>query len=353
MAVLVHEATPAAEALLDSVLRDGAHCLGEEFPLVFGEHAPGRLITVEEEGRPVAALALLERILQCGSHRLPVGLIGSVATDPAYRGRGLATRALEEAQAVLLRSGAAFALLWADDPQFYAARGWIPVGTEVDYVLSPELVPLLPERGRVRPARSDDATAMHALYCAHETRVERSLAESRSLFAAPGMRTLVLEREGVVCAYACEGRGADLQGVVHEWSGTALDVLTAVRVHLQSRQDPLVLMCPRDARGIARYFGVLGLEARVGILGMGKLLSLEACVPIIESACPDLGVSFRPGELVLEGPGGRACLNEEQTLLLLAAPRGARELAAAVEGLTGCSLSGLPLHPFCWGLDSI
>jgi GNAT superfamily N-acetyltransferase len=353
MAVEIRETTAAAVELLDGVLRAGSSTLAPEYPLVFGERAPGRLVTVEEEGRPVAGLALLERTLQCGAVRLPVGLIGSVATDPAYRGRGHATAALAEAERALSAAGCAIALLWAEDAEFYASRGWVPIGTEVNHVIPLEAVPLLPEASSVRPARPDDAPALHALYCAHTTRVERNLVESRRLLATPNMTTLVLERGGEPCAYACEGRGEDLKGAIHEWAGAPVEVLAVVRAHLQRVGRPLVLMSPRDARGVFRYLTVLGIEAHVGVLGMGKLLSNEAAATALSAACPKLTVTSAQECIRMTGPAGTAELDARQTLLALAAPRGSRHVVAAVEELTGAALDKLPLAPFCWGLDSI
>jgi len=353
MGAEVREPSVAAEALLDRVLRAGSSTLAPEYPLVFGEHAPGRLVTVEEAGQPVAGLAMIERTLQCGAVRLPVGLIGSVATDPSHRGRGHATAALAEAERVLAGQGCALALLWADDAEFYSSRGWSLIGTEVDHLLPAEVAPLLPEAASVRRARPDDVPALHALYCAHTTRVERSLAESGRLLATPNMTTLVLERGGQPCAYACEGRGQDLGGAIHEWAGSPVEVLAVVRAHLERVGRPLVLMSPRDACGVSRYLTELGVEAQVGVLGMGKLLSMETAAEVLGVACPEVAVTCVDGAIRITGPVGTAELDRSQALLALAAPRGMRDAVTAVEQTTGAPLDRLPLAPFCWGLDSI
>ncbi len=352
MAVAIREATPAAEALLASVLRDGSP-LTTEYPLIFGPDAPGAVVTVEQDGVPVAGCAVLERTLQVGAVRVPAGLVGSVATDPDHRGQGFATQALDQAESALKAAGCVFAVLWANDPEFYSSRGWAPIGTEVDHLIHPEAAPYLPSCENVRPAEPADGPAIHALYCAHATRVERTLVETERLLRAPNMTTMVLEREGVACGYACEGRGADLAGVIHEWGGGALDVLAVFRGHLERARTPLVLMSPRDAIGVFRYLKVLGIEAQVGVLGMGKLLSLEAAAGILRSLCPALEATATETHLRLVGPKGVAQLDPMQTLLLLAAPQGLREVVDAVAELTGSELSGLPLAPFCWGLDSI
>ncbi|MDA1264110.1 MAG: GNAT family N-acetyltransferase [Planctomycetota bacterium] len=352
MNVTIQRPTRKAEAMLARVLRDG-DTLAAEYPLVFGDGAVGQLSTIEAGGEPVAGCAFLTRTFQVGALRIPIGLIGSVATDPAHRGQGHASQALEQAQQSLARSGCAFALLWADDPDFYGPRGWLPMGTEVNHALPFAVAHLLPDPIGVRPARVEDIPSMHALYCAHTTRVERTLAETEQLLGAPNMTTLVLEREGTVVAYACEGRGKDLGGVIHEWAGVPLDALAVVRGHLERTGSNLILMSSRDATGVFRYLQVLGIQANLGILGMGKVISLEACAEVLRAALPGIDLTLHPDSICIHGPAGEANLDETMLLLLLAAPRGIRDMAEAVEQLTGVSMAALPLAPFCWGLDSI
>ena len=56
----------------------------------------------------------------------PVGLLGSVATAPDHRGRGLATRVLEAALDHLAPHTDAV-LLWAERPELYRRRGFVAV----------------------------------------------------------------------------------------------------------------------------------------------------------------------------------------------------------------------------------
>jgi len=334
-------------------LRGEGQGLAAEYPLVFGDRAAGQQVTVQQDGRPVAGLAILRRTLLCRGVHLPVGLIGSVATDPAYRGRGYASAVLEEAERVLEGAGCAMALLWADEADFYSARGWAPVGTEVNHALPPAAAALLPSPLGVRRYRGADGPLLHSLYCTHETRVARSEEETVSLLAAPGMTTLVLERDGAVCAYACEGRGADLGGAIHEWAGAPLDVLALIRAHLERAGGPLVLMSPPSASGVLHYLEALGVESRTGVLGMGKLLSTQAAAQVLHSACPEALVEATDTGVELTGPLGSVALSRTETLLTLAGPPGLRGVVVEAELKAGCPLAGLPLEPFCWGLDSI
>src|SRR6185503_19787636 len=198
---------------------DNPDLLAEQ-PLAFGA---GETIEIVEEGEVRAACVVLVREFELGARRVRAGLIGSVATDPAWRRRGLATRLLQHAEQTLAARGCVFALLWADDPSFYLKRGYAPGGVENDYLLVAELAAACPAPGGVRELCAGDEAFVQRLYEQHPARVARTLAETRALLGVQGLRTLVRERTSApahppqVVAYACLGRGHDLADTIHEW----------------------------------------------------------------------------------------------------------------------------------------
>ena len=238
-----------AVSLMENVLRGGAE-IEPEYPLVFGAAATGDVVAVEEEGDVRSACTTLVRDFLVDGHTLRGGLIGSVSTDPAYRRRGLATRVLLDAEEQLLREGCHFALLWADEPAFYQARGWRPMGVEIDYSIPAAMRSQLPRHDSVRVAQDGDAAAIHGLYVTHGQRVDRSPAETELLLAVTGVEVLVAESAGQMVGYACMGRGEDLRHVVHEWAGSSEVVLALVRSHmeremLRKEHGDVFLMTPR------------------------------------------------------------------------------------------------------------
>ena len=106
-----------ARGLMERVLRGGAP-LAAEYPLVFEHGFPGRIVALEEHGDVRSACGILVRDFAIGAARVRAGLIGSVTTDPAWRRRGLASRLLDRAEAMLAHDGCSLALLWADEPAF-------------------------------------------------------------------------------------------------------------------------------------------------------------------------------------------------------------------------------------------
>lgn len=357
MNTLITEPSPAAETLMRDVLRDGRP-IADEYPLVFAAGAPGRVVSIEGDEGVLSTCAILQRdcVLPLGSFK--AGLIGSVVTDPGHRGEGLAAEVLATAERELTVAGCVLGILWADDAAFYTEKGYVPIGMELDYLVTPDLIPLLPDPLNVRPAAAADHAAIHALYCEHAERLERTVDETSALLAGPKIEAFVQTRDGNVIAYSCVGRGEDLQSVVHEWGGETEAVLACLRKHLEARETTdspnLFMMVPPTCRNFVHYFDITRTPGAVGVLGMAKLLDRYAARDLLERALPaGVQAEVRGDTVVLIGPNGEVPMQDHELLLTLVAPKGDRQVIEVIEKEIGAELPELPLTPFIWGLDSI
>ena len=263
--------------MMTSVLRPDGD-LTAEYPLVFDEDGPGELYALLEGDRVLSACAAIKRELVHPGGRTLAGFIGSVSTHPDARGRGLATRLLGEVEDALSERGCEHALLWADDPDFYARRGYSLDGAETDFLVDRVPRELLEPGQSVRPLEAGDAARVHELYTWHGARVERSLLETRRLLACPRMRVLVATRAGEIEAYVCFGRGADLGGVAHEWGGAPEGVLACLAVLLE-RSETLFVMAPGDSGPMGELLDSCGAIRAEGRLGMAKPLGHQEALP--------------------------------------------------------------------------
>ena len=349
---------------MERCLRPGrSSSLSAEFPLVFAARFSGRVVAYEEKGDVRSTCALLVRELVVDQARLRIGLIGSVATESTWRGKGLASRVLDEAERSLAREGCAVALLWADDPKFYAARGYRPIGWEVDFLLPLANLPALASDATLRALAPDDVAAVHRLYSKHTARVDRSPPETAALLECPGMTTLVLQRDRDVAAYACLGRGADFAHTVHEWGGAQHDVALLVleharRMQLEGCEGSIAIIAPSHATLLRAELESLGAQACEGVLAMAKVLDNETLSELFDRFGGDLRVerdSNTPSaaRIILRGPRGARALDDEAALAVLFAARGNRGAVSELERALGASAPQLPLAPFVWGLDSI
>lgn len=352
---------PALE-LMERVLREGAP-LAPEYPLVFRPGFSGQVVSLGDDEGPRSACTILPRDFVMAGTRLRIGLIGSVSTDPEFRSRGLATQLLGAAEDALREKGCVLSMLWADDPRFYFERGYRPVGWECDFEVPSQARAQLPAADGVRPALEYDRGAIHALYVSHPVRVERSEEETAALLECPDMETLVLVRDGKPVAYACKGRGRDLPGTIHEWAGPIEDVLALLRGHLErsfgeNEAGSLYFMVPPSATAMREHLTRLGFERADGILGLAKVIDRAGAARILES-------KIRPeGSLVIEEQEGATGvylvgersgieLDDDGILSLMMPAHGMHDEVRDLADAFGLTFDGLPILPFCWGLDSI
>jgi GNAT superfamily N-acetyltransferase len=190
------------------------------WPQLYRSDGDGRFLALFAGERLVSHCAYRLVALRTDAGVRRVALLGSVATDPRERGRGHAGRLLRCALADCRDGGAGTALLWAERPELYARQGFGAGGDEECLLLQlpPELAPDAGAAG-VRPASIADHDAMWELHRQKPLGVERSRKTMSGLLTTPGMSVFVRERCGQVVAYACCGKGADLQNWWHEVGG--------------------------------------------------------------------------------------------------------------------------------------
>lgn len=231
------------QSTLDAwLLPDAFYSVQHTWPQLYRSDGEGRFFVIADGERLLAHCATRNVTVHGdhGAHR--ICLLGSVVTDPDLRGQGLASQVL----AAALRANSphvAATLLWAERPGLYARAGFVPGPDEQCLAIARR--PHADLTG-VRLATISDHAAMHALHERKPWRVERSLSTMATLLSTPGMTTFVLERNGVVVAYACCGKGADLQGHWHELGGDDehLAVLLPAAMHANEQIDAMLLLPP-------------------------------------------------------------------------------------------------------------
>jgi hypothetical protein len=100
------------------------------------------------------------------------------------------------------------------------------------------------------------------------------------LLTTPGMTTVVRERDGVVVAYACCGKGADLQGHWHEVGGSDAEVAALLPAAMQfCEQREAVLLLPPYRTSLQQRLGraVVALLAVPGPMVRSFHGRLPAC----------------------------------------------------------------------------
>lgn len=203
------------DALLTRALRDGGtpFTIADEYPLVLSRAGARFSHCLLDAGKVVAHANLWPRTI---GGELPVGLVGNVATDERYRGRGLMTTLLRELEERARGAGLKALLLWSDLEGFYQKQGFRSCGRERRYSFSGADLPRAAGWRRRTDVGREELSTWLAMRPGVVT-LERSVDEFAAQLTIPGMAVF-----SGTDGYLVVGKGCDMQGVAHEWGGNVL-----------------------------------------------------------------------------------------------------------------------------------
>ncbi len=251
--------------LLDEWLLPGAlYGAQHTWPQLYRSDGDGRFATLFAGERMLSCCAFRFATLHTNAGVRRTALLGSVATDPALRGQGLASQLLRTSLDACKQGGAELVLLWAEQPRLYERCGFRNGALEVCCALTARFDDVIADDGTVatvRFATIADHARLHELHDHKPMRVDRSPHAMSALLTTPGLQTVVLERSGEVVAYACTGKGADLQGWWHEVGGADADVAAMLpRALALAGHSQAIALVPPYRLALPRLLGDCRLE---------------------------------------------------------------------------------------------
>ncbi len=138
----------------------------QRFPAVYCVENAANLFLIEERGTILSCLASKRFTLLHNGNCWRGAMIGAVYTNPLRRGEGLASRLLEQAVETLRKCGMDFAVLWTQQPAFYARLGWTSADSSV-------LGEFKNDTGFAEPADEITRTPAPAIDCGYIERIRR------------------------------------------------------------------------------------------------------------------------------------------------------------------------------------
>ena len=174
--------------------------------------------------------------MQTTSGQIRVSLIGAVATDENYRGKGVSTQLLNDAMARSKHAGAQWIFLWGSEHHFYKKFGFELMGLQ-------GRVSLLELRDATRASTSvstglTERIFQHLLHQKTGLRLEEK--DRDWFFAHKTVKWFYLEEPFAFIGFE---RGMDLTHLVHEWGGDPT-ALKSIFAHLLT-VDPLAQILGR------------------------------------------------------------------------------------------------------------
>ncbi len=299
---------------------ESAWSIAEEYPGAISTANMAHIRAYDLNGDIVSAVVTRVQLVKSPFGYLRVGLIGSVVTHPKHRGQGYSQSLLKQAIEDLRNMGCDLAMLWTDSYDFYRKLGFELAGYEVTVFVDRPLVgaqvgPISGVDGaaaatsgstsdpsRANPknlftgAVSSDVLshslvtdlkftqgpkvspeAILKLYSSHTCGSLRSAADIQKSLRIPSARIYTAWQGSEIKAFAVEGKGADLQGYIHEWGGGVSSLVPLVE-YMRQVQGPLTWMMPYHAQHLRRRLSTYGLVEHFGYLGMLNILNPDGLV---------------------------------------------------------------------------
>jgi len=276
---------PEVIRLLDRVFRpDGTSSMGREFPVFLSPANCAGLWIVEDGPRVVSHAGVDYVTMDVEGAEVKVGMIGAVATDEPYRGKGLATVLLDAMRVDARSRGVGFFMI-SGGRGLYTRRGARPAGSIPQFRMPFDV--WRPWRhGKVtwRPALPGDAGLIMAWYAEQNPRFSRTEAAIAQVIMANccGNRTSIAMMNngpvGYAVATASDGQvhvletGGD-EAIAAALPGTCGSGFEGELVVSLTRQHPFASAIGRLAGTAA---GIERVKAAFG--GTAEWVDFEACV---------------------------------------------------------------------------
>ena len=335
--------------------------IADEYPSSLSRSQTHNMRVIVDQGEIVAHAVMKPIILKTPAGVFKIAGIGSVVTSEQHRNLGYSTRIIESCLEAAAKADCDFAILWTDLYDFYRRMGFELAGSEVSVLIDRDLV----DAGAKAAYKFVDSNkvspdAILRVYNQHSVSSHRTLEDVRASLAIPNSRvTTAWDATGKLAAYAVEGKGADLDGYIHEWGG-ANSALLSMFSHMRTTQKrDLRLIAPAHAQNILQNLIERGCSQHRGYLGMMKILKTDLLFTKVQRHARANGVS----DLVLEERGGKfnfgrgantySTDSSADVLRLLFGPEQPSKIhnfdAATAEAFDRV----LPLRLWIWGWDSV
>lgn len=328
-----------------------------EYPTALCPNNIHNMRIIATESQVLSHAVLRPLIIKSPQAILKVGAIGSVVTDSSHRNKGLSTQILngcvEEAQ----KQECDIAILWTNLYDFYRKLGFELAGSEVSFVLdkifSPPRVDLT-----FKLSSQVSAEAIHRLYSQHSVSSIRNAEEIRRFLKIPNSRVYTAwDQQGMLAAYAVEGKGADLTGYVHEWGGSVSALMSLFNFILQDQKKPITVITPSHSQNLHRALSTVAQVSNNGYLGMIKILRFESLFQKIQKSARLQGID----NLYLRKTEDKFEVGTTDEFIVVENEKALTQLIFGpfpeVDGLSDKTLTtikeALPLPLWVWGWDSI
>lgn len=283
---------PAVVDFLNRELRSAHNwSIAKEYPQVFSDSNRSNLRVIMDGEKVLAHSAINYLIIKNTMGLFKVAAIGSVVTASDCRNQGLSQKILQSCLEAAQGQGADFAILWTDLYDFYRKLDFELAGSEISAVIESPL-PIKEESLRFSQGNNVDPAALLQLYSQHTVSSIRTLEDIRRYLTIPNTQLYtVWDETGKLRAFAVEGKGADLNGYLHEWAGDVPSLLTLINRIVKHKEKPITLIMSSTAENLLRHLKTHPILINEGYLGMIRPLNVNSIFNKVHRHARNLGIS--------------------------------------------------------------
>ncbi len=355
-----HELGDLIQFLSTNLRPDQKWTIAEEYPLAIHDSNLNNVRVIKDNNDFMSAAVMKTLVIKSPVGVFKVAAIGSVVTNPLHRNKGFSKQVLEDCIENARKHGCDFAILWSNLYDFYRKLGFELAGTEI-LLNVPQTFKCVDVPGlRFVNSNKVDPEAILRLYSQHSTGSIRTTDEIRKFLNIPNARVFTAwDEQNVLQAYAVEGKGADLEGYIHEWGGNVSKLLPLIRFATQERNRSLNVISPSHSQNLIRHMVAGGATETSGVLGMIKILNPPHLLTKVKKYIRALGID----DVVLEPRDGRYYMGfkgeifstdaESDLVRLLFGPLKASQLKVFDAATSEAFEKIFPLNMWVWGWDSV
>lgn len=357
--LLEHELGDFVTYLSHHLRPEKSWSIADEYPCAIAGTNLHNVRVIKTDTGFASAAVMKPLVIKSPAGVFKVAAIGSVVTSPEHRNQGLSQKILNASLDAARAHGCDFAILWTNLFDFYRKLGFELAGSEVALALPASFN--VPNEGlRFVNSNRIDPEALLRLYSQHTTGAIRTSEEVRKYLQIPNANVYTAwDAENRLQAYAVEGKGADLEGYVHEWGGGVSKVLPLLAHASQTSGRALHVIAPAHAQNFIRQLKELGATSSEGVLGMVKILNAPNLLLKLKKYMRAMGEA----DVVLEPRDGKFYIGhgdqifstdaERDLTRLIFGPLKASQLHPFDSATAAALERVLPLPMWIWGWDSV
>jgi predicted N-acetyltransferase YhbS len=202
---------------------EGHKFFSDFYPLMEPDNHKHNHILINEDGVVLGHIGVKIRSICFGGNNLNCALIGGVAINPKFRGKGFFKKLMNDVLDLYSKKVGLF-ILWSDQFDLYKKFQFYKAGAQIQTGMNDQLSPYLNglfQKTKFKDLNDSELNQIIDIYenvtCHNYLSFKRTKSDWDSLKKIDSIDLYILEtNEGKILSYFCQNKGHDLTYIIHE-----------------------------------------------------------------------------------------------------------------------------------------